>query len=179
MKNTSFSLRIMLPMLGISTMLLSGCERNATNLEEYVALVKAMPGKDIPPIPEIKTYQPFDYPNHKRDPFDASAIAAQLVPENKPISHIKIDNNRSKEYLEGFPLDSLSMVGTLNLKGALWALIRTPDGTIQRAREGNYLGQNHGKIQQIGQQSVDLNEIIADGYGGYMERPASIALNSK
>ena len=179
MKTHSFFFPAMLPLLGIMLVLLSGCERNKENLEEYVASVNAMPGRDIPPIPEIKTYQPFDYPNHKRDPFDPSAIAAQLTPENKPVSHIKINNNRSKEYLEGFPLDSLAMVGTLNLKGALWALIRTPDGTIQRAREGNYMGQNHGKIRAISEQAVDLVEIIPDGYGGYMERPASIALKSK
>ncbi len=169
----------LLSLLGLLFLaLLSGCQQNNSDLEDYIKEVKAKPARDIPPIPDIIAYQPFNYPNHRRDPFDDSVIAAKLAPERKTVSTVHIDRNRPKEYLESFPLDSLKMVGTMQQGGQRWALIRTPEGTIQRVRVGNYLGQNHGKITQITENSVKLTEIAPDGYGGYLKRAASIALKT-
>jgi len=168
-----------LPLLSLLFLsLLSGCQQDNSDLENYIKAVKAKPAKDIPPIPDITAYQPFNYPDHQRDPFDESVIAAKLAPEHKTVSNIHIDRNRPKEYLESFPLDSLKMVGTMQQGGHQWALIRTPEGTIQRVRVGNYLGQNRGKITQITDNSVKLTEIAPDGYGGYLKRAASIALKT-
>ena len=158
---------------------ISGCGRNDGDLRNYIAAVEAQPGGVIPPIPEIKSYQPFVYPEHRRDPFDSSVIASQLLPQNRSTSTVQVDTNRSREYLESFQLDSLSMVGTLHQNSGLWALIRTPDGTIQRVSQGNHMGQNFGKITNVSESGVNLIEIISDGFGGYMERPAAIALNSE
>lgn len=167
---------ITLVMMGTS--LLTGCEKDNSDLQRYIQAVMEKPGREIPPIPDVIAYHPFEYPDHHRNPFDESAIAAQLIPEQKPTNNIRIDSDRVREYLESFPLDSLKMVGTLNQGSSLWALVRTPDGTIQRVANGNYIGQNHGKISSITEKGLDLTEIIPDGYGGYMERPASIALTT-
>ena len=158
---------------------ISGCGTNGDDLREYVATVKSQPAGVIPPIPEVTAYQPFTYPVHSRDPFDSSVVATELLPQNRPKSDTQIDTNRTAEYLENFQLDSLSMVGTLRQNTGLWALIRTPDGTIQRVTPGNYMGKNYGKITDISESSVNLIEVISDGFGGYMERPAAIALNSQ
>lgn len=157
----------------------SGCGRNDDDLRAYVAAVEAQPAGVIPPIPEVKAYQPFTYPEHRRDPFDSSVVASQLLPQNRPESNVQIDANRTLEYLESFQLDSLNMVGTLRQHTGLWALIRTPDGTIQRVSPGNHLGKNYGKITNVSESGVKLIEVISDGFGGYMERPAAIALNSE
>ncbi len=166
----------------------SGCSNNMGELEEYVASVKANPPGDIPPIPEIKTYDAYIYPGHEFDPFDAAALETVIfqVPErtagtpgankNKKGPILTINENRSREYLEGFPLDSLSMVGTLSQKGQLWALIQTSDGTIQRVSKGNYLGKNHGKINTISETEITLEEMIPDRFKGYVKRPAAIAI---
>ncbi len=158
---------------------ISGCGSNEDDLREYVAAVKAQPSGVIPPIPEVTAYQPFTYPAHDRDPFDSSVVASQLLPQNRTKSSAQIDTNRTAEYLENFQLDSLSMVGTLRQNTGLWALIRTPDGTIQRVTSGNHMGKNYGKITEVSESGVSLIEVISDGFGGYMERPAAIALNSK
>ena len=94
-------------------------------------------------------------------------------------SKVKIDKNRSREYLEGYPLDSLEMVGTLNQNDKLWALIQTTDGTIQRVGVGNYIGSNYGKINKITESEVSLIEKVSDRIGGLIERPASIAIPDK
>ncbi len=157
---------------------LGGCESGHEDLRDYVASVQSQPAGEIPPLPQVQAYEPFEYPGHRRDPFDASAVTQQLLPQKKGSGSVHIDPNRPREYLEGFPLDSLKMVGTLQQGGKLWALVRTPDGTVQRVGVGNYLGQHHGRIKRITETGIELVEIVPDGFGGYMERPARIALSN-
>ena len=87
------------------------------------------------------------------------------------------DPNRSPEFLEGFSLDTLSMVGTLNMGDTMYGLVQTNDGLIHRVVPGNYLGQNDGRITAITDSEISLVEIISDGIGGYIERDAAIGLS--
>jgi len=59
------------------------------------------------------------------------------------------------------------------------ALIRDPEGTVSRVKPGNYLGQNNGKIRAIHADSLELVELVSNGNGGWMERPASIEISTK
>ena len=86
------------------------------------------------------------------------------------------DANRVPEFLEGFPLDSLRMVGTVYQGKDLWALIRIPDGAVHRVRAGNYLGKNHGKVTKVEEMRVALQELVENGFGGYKEQENAIAL---
>ena len=113
-----------------------------------------------------------------RDPFDPGELAAKVAKQTQPTNpQLSPDPNRTPEFLESFPLDTLRMVGTLSQGEYLWALIRTPDSTIQRVSEGNYMGQNYGKIVQVSDVVIKLTEIIPDGYGGWRERASSVALS--
>lgn len=155
--------------------LLTACNSEMSDLEQYVQSVKAKPATPIDPIPEIKPYVRFIYPGHELNPFDSKILAPDTVADSG--SAIMPDANRVPEFLEGFPLDSLRMVGTLNQNGALWALIRIPDGAIHRARAGNYLGKNHGKINKVEETKVMVQEIVENGFGGFKERENAIALS--
>jgi type IV pilus assembly protein PilP len=55
-------------------------------------------------------------------------------------------------------------------------LIKDPGGVIHRVRSGEYMGQNYGHITAISEDHIDLVELVSNGNGGWMERPASIAL---
>ena len=79
--------------------------------------------------------------------------------------------------LEQFPLDTLKMVGTLKLAGRMYGLVQTKDGLVHRVSTGNYMGQADGKVTDVAASKITLVEIIPDGLGGYMERPAALALN--
>jgi type IV pilus assembly protein PilP len=68
------------------------------------------------------------------------------------------------------------MVGTFSKESSEWALIRDPDGVIHRVAVGNYVGKNHGKVNDISNDEVQLSEFIADGIGGWLVREASVAL---
>ena len=154
---------------------MTGCTGDISDLESYVERTKQRPGGEIEPIPEMPPQVTFIYPGNERDPFDRSAIALR-VEEPRPTSDVAIDPDRPQEFLERFPLDSLRMVGTMEQDDVQWALIRTPERNIQRVQEGNYMGQNHGRIDQITDTRIHITEIVPDGFGGYQERESSVAL---
>ena len=87
------------------------------------------------------------------------------------------DQKRSREFLEQYSLDTLRMVGTLRLSGQMYGLVETKDGLVHRVTTGNHMGQAEGKITEITPAKISLVEIVPDSLGGYMERPAALALN--
>jgi type IV pilus assembly protein PilP len=89
---------------------------------------------------------------------------------------VRPDSKRNREFLEQFSLDTLAMVGTLKLQGRSYGLVQTRDGLVHRVLPGQYMGQNDGKITSITDSKISLVEIVPDGMGGYMERPAAIGL---
>ncbi len=162
------------------TMILPACGREIRDLEDYAEEVKSREPPGIDPIPEVKPYQSFKYQaNNSRNPFDATIFQTKIVQNirKKTGSGITPDPNRTPEFLENFPLDTLRMVGTLEQQGTLWALVQTPEKTIQRISTGNYLGQNNGKVLDVSDAGIKLEEIIPDGFGGWRKRDGNIALS--
>ena len=168
----------LLVLLLITVAFLSGCQRDISDLQQYIEQVKSRPGGDIEPMPTVDPHDPFLYPGHGRSPFDSTVIARPLPAEPAGIpGEVDIDFDRPREPLESFPLDSLRMVGSMEQEGIRYALIRTPDRTVQSVRAGNYMGQNFGRITDITPQEILLVEVVPDAFGGYMERENSVALS--
>ncbi|MGH8495674.1 MAG: pilus assembly protein PilP [Gammaproteobacteria bacterium] len=163
------ALRVLL--VGLSV-LVAGCSGEMDDLHAYIAEVKAKPGRRIEPLPEIIPHETFAYQaDTLRSPFVPD------VPDAAPgAAGVRPDRDRNREFLEQFPLDTLSMVGTLNLQGRNFGLVQTRDGLVHRVQPGNHLGQNDGRIVSIGSSKIELIEIVPDGLGGYLERPAAIEL---
>lgn len=159
--------------LGLAIVLLNtGCTQGTDDLQQFVAEVKQRPARPIEPMPEIKIYEPFTYTAFDlRDPFTAPQAA-----QDEKGNGLRPDTERRKEPLELYPLDGLSMVGVIEKNKRTLALIRSSDGAIHQVAVGNYAGQNYGRITSIQEDRVDLTEIIPDGAGGWIERPASIAM---
>jgi type IV pilus assembly protein PilP len=156
---------------------LAGCTGNMSDLEDYVKQVKARPGGNIEPLPDIKPYESFAY--------EATNMRSPFVPDTPVVAEsgggggVRPDTNRNREFLEQFPLDTLRMVGTLEAGGSFFGLVQDKDGLVHRVLPGNHLGQNDGKILRVTSGAIELVEIVPDGLGGYFERPAAVALDSK
>ncbi len=163
--------------------ILAGCNGNKEEeLEGYIASVKSRASIPIAPIPAIKPYLRFVYPEQDIDPFDVSILAPVVSAISEVLrveNGVEVDTTRIPEFLEGFPLDSLMMVGTVHRKGELWGLIKIPDGGIQRIRKGNYLGKNFGKVNEITEARINLSEIVPNGFGGYKPKENAIALRTE
>lgn len=155
--------------------LLTGCSNDLSDLEAYVDKVRQREPAPVEPIPTIKPYVRFIYPNHENDPFSLANVQREVV-EPEATSTVKVDENRAPEFLESYPLDSLKMVGTVRQNNELWALIQIPTGAIHRVHQGNYLGLNRGKITKIEEAKIDLLEVVENGSGGLKEQENSIAL---
>lgn len=151
---------------------LSGCGNDLDGLQQKVAEIKSRPGERIEPLPEIKPYEAFAYTaSTMRSPFVPSAPA-----RNDMASAIRPDIKRPREFLEQFPLDTMKMVGTLQLQGRNYALVQGKDGLVHRVVPGNFLGQNEGRIVGVTSTRISIIEIVPDGLGGYIERPAALSL---
>lgn len=153
---------------------LGGCGSDMSDLETYVAEVKARESRDIEPIPQPKQFERFEYvPGDRPDPF----VATQTDDRQMPAANaLRPDFNRNREALEDFPLDSLSMTGTIRTAAGLFALVKAPDGVIHRVTLNNHMGQNYGEIVAITEAEVSLRELVPDGFGGWTQRQASLAL---
>lgn len=154
---------------------LSACGGANDDLRAYIDDVKARPGGRIEPLPPVEPAPSFVYDaGVRRSPFMPDE--PQRRRSNDPNAVEGPDPNRPREELEKFPLDTLRMVGTLADRRATFGLIQTTDGLVWRVSVGNHMGQNYGRIVAISDSEIQLVEIISDGLGGYLERPAAIAL---
>ncbi len=166
-----------LALLVTTALMLAGCTRGMSDLRGWVAQEKAKKGAPIQPLPVIKTFETFKYDDQeRRDPFSPSTAELQT---NNATSGPRPDADRVKQPLEMFALDSLQMVGTVGVGGGMEVLIKDPGGVIHRVHPNEYMGQNYGHITAISEDHIDLVELVSNGNGGWMERPASIALDAK
>lgn len=153
---------------------LSACGGGMDDLEQYIAEVKQRPSSRIEPLPQIKPYETFDYSvQDERSPFVRSRNNDENVASSGP-APIK---NRNKEYLEQFPLDTLSMVGTLERDGRIYGLVQTNDGLVHRVLPGNYVGQNDGRIVAVTEGSIEVEELVSNGIGSFFKRTAEIGID--
>jgi len=161
------------------TCLLSACSTDMDELTRYIAEVKQRPADPIAQIPPVATYTPHIYASSgERNPFLSEITGEKDIGEEAGSGDgIRPDANRSREYLEQFSLDTLSMVGTFSRGESDWSLIRDPDGVIHRVAIDNYLGKNHGRITSVYPDRVDLTELISNGNGGWLERSTSVAMD--
>ncbi|MGW8368392.1 MAG: pilus assembly protein PilP [Gammaproteobacteria bacterium] len=155
---------------------LAACGSGDRELQAYIDDVKARPGGQIEPLPEVTPPPSFAYEaDNRRSPFVSdrrmqAAASANSVPGPDP--------NRPREFLEEVPLDTLTMVGTLSRsRGSSFGLVRDSEGRVHRVTVGNYVGQNYGRITAITDSEIRLVELIPDTLGAYIERPAGIGLS--
>jgi type IV pilus assembly protein PilP len=142
------------------------------DLDKFMATAANDMSKNVEPLPEVLPYSPLQYNTDGTlsDPFKARKAA------NKA-GALQPNTNRPKEALEAYPLESLKYVGSMNKNKLSYALIKTPDNTIQQVKRGNYIGPNYGLITQISESDIVIKEIIQDDLtGDWVERNASINL---
>ena len=163
-----------------ASLLVAGCGGNSSyeDIDAYMAEVKSRPVPQIPPIPPFKAYKAFNYSaSGLRSPF-IKPVEAKQVARLSGNTSVKPDFNRKQEFLEQFSLDSLRMVGSLELDGVRWALIKDSENSVHRVRRGHYLGRNHGRVVESTETNVLIIEIVSDGGDGWIERPRTLEIKT-
>lgn len=126
----------------------------------------------IDPLPQVQPYEPFAYNAFNLpDPFKPRKIEP-----NRGSNRLAPDMTRRKEPLEAFPLESLSMVGTMQQAKSSFALVRTPERDVYQVRPGNYLGQDYGVVTAVTDSEIRLKELVQDSSGDWTERTSALQL---
>jgi type IV pilus assembly protein PilP len=155
-----------------AALIAAGCSGGQSDLQKWIEATKKKPGGRIQPLPEVKPYETYVYSaTSLRSPFQPQG------PSSSSQANLRPSSRRNREFLEGFSLDTLKMVGTFKVGSNFYGLVQSKDGLVHKVQPGNYLGQNDGKVTEITGGRISLVEIIPDGLGGYIERPASLALS--
>ena len=175
---------VVLAILGIT-----GCvSGDMSDLEKQVSEIMSKPGGRLEALPEIKPYEAYVYESGKlgaRNPFKRFYVVEQslAIEESEgPVDDGLTEEmrneiqNRNREELEGFELDSIKMVGTLQNEDNHWGIVIDPGGVVHRVKTGNYIGLNIGKITSIEEEQIEVREIIKDNSGRYGERKALLPL---
>ena len=164
-------------------LILAGCGSSGEDeLRQWMAEQRRLTRPKVTPIPEPKQFKPEPYSvAGARDPFSREKLTQALKLASSqvaPNALIAPELKRRKEALEVFPLDTMTMVGSLTKNGHLVALIRA-DNLLYQVRVGNYLGPNYGRILKIAETEVTLREIVQDAVGEWVERTATLQLQEK
>lgn len=155
----------------------AGCSSgDLSDLRQYIEAEKAKPPGRISPVPEFKTYEIFRYSaNDRRSPFEQFAEESEVV--SAPDTGVSgPDMSRHRETLEGYPLDTLRFVGHLAMGGEQWAIVTSPDAVTHKVRTGNYIGTNFGKIREVTENRLIIDEVVRDSRGAWIEREAALSL---
>jgi type IV pilus assembly protein PilP len=162
--------------LACLTLVSCGAEQHS-DLRQFVRDSDNMPRGRIPPLPEVKPYEPFEYAAFDLlDPF----VARKIEPARPTKSDPRLpDPNRRKGPLEAFPLENLKMVGSLSQKKEFFALIKTPDNNLYRVKMGDFMGQNFGRVIDITESAVKLKELIQDSGNDWKEEERMLLLQDE
>jgi len=156
----------------------AGCEQEQKDdLAVFIAKVKAKQDIDIEPMPAIALYEKFFYSAEElRSPFEKTVIDRPEIEAKERVGNgIYHNKKRLKEELELYPLAELILVGTLERKGDIWALIQAPEGAIHRVMKGNYIGKNNGQIVTLTDTGLTLKEVVSNGDNTFLERQTSLS----
>ncbi len=157
--------------------LLAACSPGHDELQAWMDQQRREVKPSVTPLEPPKTFVPEPYASIDRvDPFSPQKMSVALRLEaRQPNSLLAGELNRRKEPLEAFPLDSMSMVGSVERGGQPFALLRV-GGLLYQVKVGDHLGQNYGRITRIAETEVVLREIVQDAAGEWIERGASLQL---
>jgi type IV pilus assembly protein PilP len=153
--------------------LLAACDGGeGDDLDKFMANSANDLNKAVDPLPQVLPYTPLQY--------NADGVLSDPFKARKAVSksgELQPNTSRPKEPLEAYPLESLKYVGSLSKNKSTFALVKTPDNTVQQVKTGNYLGPNYGLVTEINDNAIVLKEIVQDDLSGdWVERSASINL---
>ncbi len=161
--------------------LLSACATEQDELQAWMDQQKREVKPNVTPLSEPKQFRPQAYLAFDGvEPFSPQKLTVGLRQADirQPSSLFTAELRRRKEPLEAFPLDSMTMVGSVRRRGQPFALLQV-DKLLYQVKQGDYLGQNYGKITKITEDEITLREIVQDATGEWIERPGSLQLQEK
>ena len=164
----------------LAVLSLQGCAADQDELQQWMEQQRREAKPSVAPLTPPKKFIPQAYVALSNvEPFSSQKLTVALKRETtQPNSLLAAEINRRKEALEAYPIDSMSMVGSVVRGGRPYALLRV-DNLLYQVKPGDYLGQNYGKITKISETDVTFREIVQDAAGEWIERMSALQLQEK
>lgn len=171
--------RLLAALLG-GSLLLAACDADQQELQSWMDQQRREVKPSVQPLAPPKKFDPAPYEaGQSVDPFSNQKLSVAIKQEaRQPNSVYAAEFNRRKEPLEAYPLDAMSMVGSVTKSGVPFALLKV-DNLLYQVKAGDHLGQNYGRITRITETEVTLREIVQDATGEWTERPGTLQLQEK
>ena len=160
--------------------LLAGCGAENEELQEWMERQRREAKPSVSPLEPPKKFEAQPYTSAQAvDPFSMQKLTVAVKAEaRQPNSVLGAELNRRKEPLEAYPLDSMTMVGSVAKQAKPFALLRV-DNLLYQVKLGDYIGQNYGRITKITETQIELREIVQDAAGEWIERATTLQLQEK
>ena len=167
-----------------AVVMIAGCGASSEDeLRQWMAEQKSQTRPRVAPISEPKQFKPESYSEvAATEPFSSQKLTQAFKRESSQAAAngalIAPELARRREALESFPLDLMTLVGSLTKAGEPVALVKV-ENLLYQVRPGNYLGQNYGRVTKIAETEVTLREIVQDATGEWIERTATLQLQER
>ena len=153
---------------------------SAPDVSKFLALVKSIdfwnmrPEPDSPPDYDGSTWVLEGIRNgeyhevSRRSPKHGDFRDAGLLLMN----YAGLDACGALGHLGQYQLHKLEFVGLIvrDNPPTTFAIVKTPEGDLVRARTGSGMGAPWGKVIEITEDYIQTSELVPDGQGGWMER---------
>lgn len=156
---------------------LAACSGEQQELQQWLDQEKASSKPSVQPIAAPKKFVPEPYlVAGEIDPFSNQKLSAGAkLDQRQSSSLLESEMRRRKDPLEAYPLDSMTMVGSVVKQGRPHALVKV-ENLLYYVKQGEYLGQNYGRVTKIGETDLTLREIVQDSAGEWIERTSTLQL---
>jgi len=157
--------------------MLAGCgDSDVQEVRDWMKQVEAQTQPHVAKIAEPKAFIPFAYNEKDQvDPFNPQKLLAELAKQLPSGGGLRPDTTRRKEVLEGYPLDTIKMVGVIEKNGVIHAVLQV-DRAVYQVVVGQHLGENYGRITGITDNAVNIKEVVQDATGDWVERMTKLEL---
>jgi type IV pilus assembly protein PilP len=135
---------------------------------------------NIAPIYPPKKFDPQPYMGVTGvEPFGAQKLVPVGAAANpKSSALLAAAKAHAAQELESYPLDSMTMVGSLQQGGKAHALLMV-ESRLHDVKVGDWIGQNYGQITGITDTQITLRETVQDPTGEWIERTSTLQLQEK
>lgn len=177
---------VVLVVLTMQRSTVQGVQDASDDLRQWTAQQLAQVAPSVKPQDERLFVAPAEYLPDQIVPFALSRLTQALYREvevgnTKMQSHaarLSAEQKRHKQELENYPLDAMTMQGSLQRQGEIVALVKVHQ-TLHPIRLGQYLGQNYGQVVQITEQHIQLRELLAVPGGEWVEKTSTLTLSEE
>ncbi|SON50932.1 pilus assembly protein PilP [Vibrio tapetis] len=163
----------------VGVWLLVGCQVESEPIDVFIAQSRLNAKAHVSDLKQVHAFKAIQFDaGIKREPFVLPEVAKAAVKPHESLDcwQPKARSKRSK--LEQYPLEQLRLNGVMGSGGRLSGIIHLPTGIMSKVTKGNYIGRNNGKVVEVTNQYVLVQEVLPDGLGCWQKRQTKLSMNS-